>query len=64
MLRYIDLIIVKWKLIIEKLNIIMRIFKRLIEKNGNVEWAECYKEILTFIQAEFYEKYNYTIKLN
>jgi hypothetical protein len=48
----------------EKLNIIMRIFKRLIEKNGNIEWAECYKDILMTIQTDFYEKFNYTIKLN
>ena len=48
----------------EKLNIIMRIFKRLIEKNGNIEWAECYKDILMTIQTDFYEKFNYTIKFN
>ncbi len=48
----------------EKLNIIMKIFKRLIEKNGNIEWAECYKDILMTIQTDFYENFNYTIKLN
>jgi hypothetical protein len=48
----------------EKSNLIMRIFKRLIEKNGNIEWAECYKDILMTLQTNFYEKFNFTIKLN
>lgn len=48
----------------EKLALIMRVFKRLIQKNGSLEWIENFKEIKTALQTEFYEKHNSTIKFD
>ena len=48
---------------IEKLSIILRIFKRLIEKSGSFEWIENYKHILASVQTDFYEEYNSTLNI-
>jgi hypothetical protein len=44
-----------------QLALIMRVFKRLILKNGSLEWTETYKEVRASLQAGFYEKYDSTI---
>lgn len=48
---------------LEKLTIILRILKRLIEKSGSFEWTENFKEIVASIQADFYEEYNSTLNI-
>jgi hypothetical protein len=48
----------------EKLTFILRIFKYLIKKNGSFEWVESYKEIVSQIQSEFYERFNATLLLD
>jgi hypothetical protein len=49
---------------LEMLCTILRILKRLIEKNGSLEWTDQFKEITTSIQSEFYEKFSSTIKFS
>ncbi len=49
---------------LEHLVLIMRVFKRLILKNGSLEWTETYREMCASIQADFYEKYDSTIKFD
>ena len=49
---------------LELLTLVFKIFKRLIQKNGSFEWIEAYKELQASVQAEFYEKFNSTIKLD
>jgi hypothetical protein len=48
---------------LEKLNVILKILKRLIEKSGSFEWIEFYKEIVATMQADFYEEYNSTLNI-
>ena len=48
---------------LEKVTLILKIFKRLIEKSGSFEWIENYKEILASVQADFYEEYNSTLNI-
>jgi hypothetical protein len=48
----------------EQLALIMRVYKRLIIKNGSLEWTETYKEMCSSIQGDFYEKYDSTIKFD
>ncbi len=49
---------------LEKLVFILKILKRIIEKNGSFDWIEAYKELYTYIQSEFYVKFDSTIKLD
>jgi len=48
----------------EKLTFILKIFKYLIKKNGSLEWVESYKEIVSQIQSDFYERFNATLLLD
>lgn len=48
----------------EELYFILKILKRLIEKNGSFEWIEAYKELVTSIQSDFYLEFDSKIQLD
>ena len=49
---------------IEKLFLILKLFKRLVIRNGNTEWIRHYKNINEEIQSEFYQKYDATLQID
>ena len=49
---------------LEKLSLTLKIFKRLVEKNGSNEWISAFKEIFYSLQSEFFQQYDSTIKLD
>ena len=49
---------------LERVALLMRILKRLILKNGSIEWTQTYKEIYGSVQAGFYERFGSTINFD
>ena len=57
------LYLLKVKKNIEKVTIVLKILKRIIEKSGSYEWIENYKDILASIQSDFFEEYNSVLNI-
>ena len=49
---------------LEKLSLILKVLKRLIQTNGSSEWIEIYKDLCGAIQTDFYVEFDSTIKLD
>lgn len=49
---------------LEMLTIIMKIFRRLVYKNGSFEWISAYDNTLATVQREFSKIYHFNLELN
>ena len=43
--------------------LILKLFKRLVVKNGSMEWVDSYKDVYSSIQADFYAMYDSVFNL-
>ena len=48
---------------LEKMVLILKLFKRLVVKNGSMEWVDSYKDVYSSIQADFYAMYDSVFNL-
>lgn len=49
---------------LEKLSVVIKIFKRLAYKCGSPDWISIYQDVVSTVQSEFYIKYDHTLEIN
>lgn len=49
---------------LELVRVVLKLLKRIIEKNGSYEWIEAYDDLYSSIQTEFFEKYDSVLRLD